>query len=143
MQGALADLNVWLALTWRNHAFHEMAREWFYASEAPCCFCRVTQMGLLRLMTNRKILAEEVLTQEQAWGAYRRLLGDPQIVFLEEPGGLDVRWQTLSSRSSPSTKRWTDDYLAAFAMTAELRLVTFDRGFSTYEGLQFEIPVRE
>lgn len=140
MQGALADLNVWLALAWRNHAFHGVAREWFFGCGESCCFCRVTQMGLLRLMTNRKILAGDVLTQEQSWGVYRRLLGDPQVAFREEPGELELRWQTLSSRSSSATKRWTDDYLASFALTADLRLITFDRGFAAYEGLEVGIP---
>ena len=30
---------------------------------------------------------------------------------------------------------WTDAYLAAFAKCAELRLVTFDKGFTRFPGL--------
>jgi predicted nucleic acid-binding protein len=31
---------------------------------------------------------------------------------------------------------WTDAYLAAFARSAGLRLVTFDRGFARFSGLE-------
>jgi toxin-antitoxin system PIN domain toxin len=135
MQDALPDVNVWLAMAWRNHAFHKAAKKWFHGFEGVCCFCRVTQMGFLRLTTNRKILGGNVLTQAEAWLAYRRLLGDPHVVFREEPASVETEWQTLSSRADPASKRWTDDYLAAFASVAGLRLVTFDQGFSDYPGI--------
>jgi len=135
MRDALPDVNVWLAMAWRNHAFHEAAKKWFRGFDGGCCFCRVTQMGLLRLTTNRKILDSDTLAQAEAWLAYRRLLADPHVMFREEPSSLETEWQTFSSRPSPASKRWTDDYLAAFAMAAGLRLVTFDRGFSNYPGI--------
>jgi toxin-antitoxin system PIN domain toxin len=135
MQGALLDVNVWLAMAWYKHGFHETAKQWFHSFGGACCFCRVTQMGLLRLATNQKILGDDTLTQAEAWLAYRRLLADPHVMFREEPSSIETEWQTFSSRAAPASKRWTDDYLAAFAMAAGLRVVTFDRGFSAYPGI--------
>ncbi|WP_170160387.1 hypothetical protein [Prauserella muralis] len=36
----------------------------------------------------------------------------------------------ISAREDNSHKLWTDDYLAAFAQTSELELVTLDTGFA-------------
>lgn len=38
-----------------------------------------------------------------------------------------------------SPKLWQDAYLAAFAVTADLGLITFDHGFSKFTGLRLEI----
>jgi predicted nucleic acid-binding protein len=35
-----------------------------------------------------------------------------------------------------STNVWTDAYLAAFAITADIELVTFDQAFTQFKGLR-------
>jgi len=71
----------------------------------------------------------DVLTQEQAWEAFDRWLQDDRVGFLEEPAGLDTPFRELTRSRSSSTKDWADSYLAAFALTSQLTLVTFDRAF--------------
>lgn len=123
------DINVWVALTHAGHAHHEVARSWFDSLEPDCRFhfCRFTQLGFLRLLTAEAVLGEEVLTQVEAWSVYDRWLEDDRVGFLEEPPGLDRRFRSLTRLKSASPKAWADAYLAAFAATAQVTLVTFDR----------------
>lgn len=55
--------------------------------------------------------------------------------MLAEPSGLDDQLGVLSDGGATSPNWWTDAYLAAFGICAGMRLVTFDRGFSKFAGL--------
>ena len=50
---------------------------------------------------------------------------------MNEPTGLEPRFRTLTRRRTPAPKDWGDSYLAAFAASGELTLVTFDRALRT------------
>lgn len=78
-------------------------------------------------------------TQVEAWRAFDVLRASPRVEWLAEPLGFQSDWRRLSSRASPSHKRWTDDYLAASALAAGARVVTFDADFKTYSGLTTEL----
>lgn len=133
----LVDTNVWLALTFESHAHHPSAKSWIDSTPPQsCCFCRVTQMGFLRLATNRRIFPADAVPMDRAWELYGRMLTDLHIVYAEEPVGLDTRWQELTQSSKFSTNVWTDAYLAAFAITADIELVTFDQAFTQFKGLR-------
>jgi toxin-antitoxin system PIN domain toxin len=136
-ESALPDANVWLALFLAKHAAHGAARRWLNSrGGAPLILCRVTQMAFLRHLTTAAIMGPNVLTQAAAWREYERLLARDEVVFLAEPNGLEIRWRDYSQQRLPATKRWTDAYLAAFAQGHGLQLVTFDRGFTQYEGTE-------
>lgn len=102
-------------------------------------FCRTTQQSFLRLSTNSALFGQydlPPLTNKAAWAAYTELLLDDHVSFLvEEPAGIDERWRAFADRPSASPKLWMDAYLAAFAFAAGLRLVTTDRAFRQFEGL--------
>ena len=125
------DINVWLALTYEGHVHHAAAAAWFGAvsEDARLLFCRFTQLGLLRLLTAEAVMGDEVMDQQQAWGAYDRWLGDGRVEFVEEPADLESMFRRLTRRRHPAPKDWADAYLAAFAAASELTLVSFDRGF--------------
>jgi predicted nucleic acid-binding protein len=54
---SLPDVNVLPATTAAGHTHHASAHEWFETREpASVGICHVTQMGLLRLLTNPKVL---------------------------------------------------------------------------------------
>ena len=89
-------------------------------------FCRVTEMALLRLLTNPVVTQGDALTRRQAWDVVLALQADPRVRFLPEPRGLGQLWIALSKRDDRSHLLWTDDYLAAFAQAAEAELVTLD-----------------
>lgn len=126
------DVNVWVALTHGRHAHHRIAADWFQQCEEAVYFCRFTQLGLLRLLTNEQVMGTEAMSQSAAWQAYHRWFEDERIDFHREPETPEFEkiFRELSSRSRRSTKLWADAYLAAFAMTAGLTLVTFDRALS-------------
>lgn len=53
----LADANAWLALAFSDHLHHAKAKAWFDGEfDGACAFSRVTQMALLRHLTNSKIM---------------------------------------------------------------------------------------
>jgi len=127
------DINVWVALTYEGHVHHGIAAEWFEAlsSDATLTFCRFTQLGLLRLLTAKAVMGDEVMTQPQAWAAYDRWLQDPRVELVDEPPELEPRFRALTRLRQPATKDWADSYLAAFATVGQLTPVTFDKGLGT------------
>ncbi len=83
-------------------------------------------MSLLRLLTQPAVMGTLVQTQRGAWATYAQTLQDFRVSFGQEPVSLSAAFERVSSRDEISPKRWTDDYLAAFATQSGLTLVTFD-----------------
>src|SRR5688572_14695649 len=92
-------------------------------------FCRITQMGMLRLLTNPRVMRQAVLSQAQAWDIYYKVRNDARTLLLSEPDGLEARWRGLTTKASSSNELWTDCYLRAFADAAGLTIATFDKKF--------------
>ena len=136
----LPDVNVWIALSADRHVHHAAARRWFLTLErGGSVFCRVTQRGFLRLITNRRIMGDEVLNQQDAWEVYEKLARDKRVLFAAEPAEIESVWKRYSQGLFSGTNAWTDAYLAAFAAIHDLMLVSFDRGFQKLEGLNATI----
>jgi predicted nucleic acid-binding protein len=58
----LLDVNVWIALAAERHTHHRVARHWFSnLQDEKLAFCRLTQLGFLRLLTNKHVMQEEVM----------------------------------------------------------------------------------
>jgi toxin-antitoxin system PIN domain toxin len=127
------DINVWVALTYEGHAHHRTAAAWFAAlkPDVSIVFCRLTQLGLLRLLTTEAVMGDEVMTQPQAWAAYDQWHQDSRVGFIDEPTEIEPRFRALTRLRQPATKDWADSYLVAFANVGQLTLVTFDRGLRT------------
>jgi uncharacterized protein len=125
------DVNVWLALSYERHVHYPIARTWIERldEDSRFCFCRFTQISLLRLLTTEAVMSTDVLSQAGAWQVYDRWLADDRIVFIEEPSLMEASFRALSHQKRPSPKDLADAYLASFASTAGLRLVTFDHAF--------------
>lgn len=124
------DLNVWLALSYQAHVHHRIASAWFnsLSDSVRVCFCRMSQIGLLRLLTTEAIMtAEEVLNQKQAWRVYDQWLEDGRVIFLDEPAALEISFREASQLRRAAPKDWADSYLIAFAQSAGIQLVTFDQ----------------
>jgi uncharacterized protein len=123
----LVDVGVWLAAVWGRHAHYPVASEWFNRQADDMVFCRVTQMGLLRLLSNPAIMGGDAVDRSQAWRLLDQLWSDERVLWAEEPDGLEPVWRAISARDDKSHKLWTDDYLAAFAQVGDLKLATLDR----------------
>ena len=90
-------------------------------------FSRFTQISLHRLLATRAAMNNDPMTQAEAWSLYDRWFHDDRVHFLNEPPGVEAGFRAISGRSHPDPKLWADAYLAAFANSEEIRLVTFDR----------------
>jgi len=124
----LPDVNVWLALASERHIHAGTCSDWLNSLESSeIVFCRVTQMGLLRLLTKEAVMGRDVLSSRDAWRTYRSILSDARIGFAPEPFTLEQKWQELTMQNWATPNVWTDAYLAAFARAAEFHLVTLDR----------------
>jgi toxin-antitoxin system PIN domain toxin len=125
-------VNVWLALAHEIHPHHEVVVEWGESldDDDVLCFCRFTQLGLLRLLTNQSAMGADVLTQRKAWAIYDAFLKPARAQLLEEPRGIDPIFRQQTNRNEVSTKQWADGYLSAFALAAGIRLVTLDRALA-------------
>ena len=135
----LPDVNVWIAIAADRHEHHATARQWFDSVSVPVCFCRVTQMAFLRLLTNPKVMGEDILCPVKAISVYRQLITDERVRLAPEPQNIENAWISLMSIHAASGSTWTDAYLAAFAMDADFRLITFDRGMGRWPGLALEL----
>jgi len=122
----LPDVNVWIALAVGEHTHNVAARRWLDNFDERVVFCRVTQMGLLRLLTNQHVLRGDAFSPTRAWASYEKYIDDSRISRVEEPAGLDHHWRTSTMKEQQGSNRWTDTYLAAFASAAGFTLVTFD-----------------
>src|ERR1700680_1471359 len=130
MRSYLADINVWVALILDSHTGHAKATAFFETlARDQLCFCRFTQIGFLRMLTNRSVMGPQLLTQQKAWPLYDRLCQDERIRYLSEPAALEPRFRRFTQGRLPAHKGWSDGYLAAVAGETGLTLATFDRDF--------------
>jgi hypothetical protein len=123
----LVDVGVWLAAVWGRHLHYPAASGWLNQQADDLVFCRVTQMGLLRLLSNPAIMGDDSVDRSQAWRLFDQLWSDERVQWADEPDELDAVWRAISARDDKSHKLWTDDYLAAFAQAGGLTLATLDR----------------
>lgn len=126
------DVNVWVALSYDRHVHHFAAFRWFgaLAPTSRLFFCRLTQLGLLRLLSAPVVMGpDQAMSQQEAWKAYDSWLEDQRVEFLDEPSGLESAFRVLTRSLQASPKDWADSYLAAFAQASRLTVVTFDRAF--------------
>jgi len=142
--GDLPDINVWLALAVQEHPHHEAARRYWADARAESAatgqsglgpdlwFCRVTMLGLVRLLCQPRAVGPGALDPSAAWALYARYRALPFVGLLAEPEGCDDALQAILGAGPLPPRGWTDAYLAALARSAGLRLVTFDRDFERF-----------
>ncbi|HEY3291027.1 MAG TPA: TA system VapC family ribonuclease toxin [Anaerolineae bacterium] len=134
---SLFDVNVLLAICHADHVHHSNAMQWLDSIEmrSDIVVCRVSQLGLLRLLNTPAVMLGQSRDVSGAWRDYDKLLYDQRFVFLNEPYQMDAIWRCMMPARLISPKLWQDAYLAAFAIAAGLRFVTFDRGFRQFTNL--------
>ena len=140
MKPCLVDVNVWLALLVARHVHHQSARRWFATLAAgEAGICRIVQLALVRLLGNRAILGDDVVPAAGAWHTICSLMEDERVEFVAEPPAVDSILPELFRYPVPTGKLVGDAYLAAFAMAGSRRIVTADRGFQQFRGLEVEL----
>lgn len=139
----LADVNLWLASVVEAHPHHLAARTWWskrvLRSGARVAFCRITQLGFLRLLTNENVMGKERCTVPRAWQIYGQLAAQRPVVFAREPKRLEEVLTDFTKFGGSSRNFWTDAYLAAFAQAGGFTFATFDQGFERFPNLELSL----
>lgn len=125
------DINVWLALLIDDHIHRPTALAWWRACRSDqIAFSRLTQVGVLRLLTTSAAMNGQPLSMAEAWSAHDYMYLDDRVVFLPEPTMLERAFRNAASDRQASPKLWADAYIAAFAEAARAQVVTFDRALA-------------
>jgi uncharacterized protein len=140
MKRCFPDINVWFALAVGDHTHHRAAVAWWEGNSALAGFCRITQLGLMRLLTTASAMGGQPLTNAEAWAVYDAFLTDSRVRVFPELPALDGLFHAFSALPHASPKVWADAYLAAHAAANEATLVTFDQAFTTY-GIECRVLV--
>ena len=133
----LPDLNVWLALVWPEHSHHHHALHyWEVQASDQVLFSTVTALGLVRLVSQPKLMGPAVRNPAEASALLDALCQQPGVGLAEpEHDGWEVFHQLLRGGEIPA-RLYTDAHLAALAIANGWRLVSFDRDFERFAGLQ-------
>lgn len=127
----LPDVNVWFALTREDHEHRVAALDWWNSLEDDrVAIVRVTQFGLLRLLTNSVAMNKRPLTMLEAWAVYEKIYDDDRVEFLSEPQGIDRAFKKHTSLPLSSHGLWADRWLIAFAELTGAVLITCDKALS-------------
>lgn len=124
------DMNVWLALATVEHTHSALARSWWKSEAGTIAFCRLTQLGFLRLMTTAAAMDGKPLTIAEAWRVYDRLYDDDRVTLVAEPVEVEKRFREKAVGRTASPKVWADAWLLATAQEAGGALVTFDKALA-------------
>ena len=134
----LPDLNVWLALAATQHPHHAQALTyWEQQASGQVLFCTVTALGLVRLLSQPKLMGASVLGSAEASDLLQAFRHQPGVAMAApEHDGWDLFHTLLSSAELPARLQ-TDAYLAALVIANGWRLVSFDRDFERFKGLNW------
>ena len=132
----LPDLNVWLALASPTHKHHSSALAyWEEQASQQVLFCTVTALGLVRLVMQPKVMGDAALTAAAASALLDQFVQQPGVSYAQPSSeGWDVFHGFMRQADLPP-RLCTDAYLAALAITNQWRLVSFDRDFQSFSGL--------
>lgn len=127
----IPDVNVWFALTREDHEHRDAALQWWRDSDdCQIGLVRVTQFGLLRLLTNPVAMNKRPLSMLEAWRVYEKLFQDDRVRFLGEPIEIDAIFKKHTNLQTASHNLWADRWLLAFAEACDATLVTCDKALS-------------
>ena len=137
----LPDLNVWLALASADHSHYRQAvHYWEQQASERVLFCTVTALGLVRLVRQPKLMGSAVMNAAEASALLQAFCQQPGVsLAAPEDDGFDLFHHFLRHGDLPA-RLCTDTYLAALAIAKGWRLVSFDRDFERFEGLQWLQP---
>ncbi len=139
VNGDIPDINVWLALAVEEHPHHAVAKAYWQAlqanpiAERGLWFCRVTMLGLIRLLAQPKVMGKGVLTLAQANVVYQNFLAVPGIGLLADNESTDEILRGFLNIGNLPNRYCTDAYLAALSESSGTRLVTFDEDFTRFK----------
>lgn len=138
---SIADVNVFLPLLIRPHPAHQTAVAWFNAQpDGGVGWCLPVKLGVLRLLCNPRVMGSDALAPSRALDVWMALVANPRLAEVSRlPAEHDAHLRRLIADRAPSPNLWTDAWLAALAICLSCRMVTFDRGFRSFEGIDLQL----
>lgn len=124
MSSALLDVNVLLALAWASHPQFAAAEKWFLAERPRWASCPLTELGFLRLSSNRNVIPNAG-TPQLALRALEMLRQQARHEFW--PDDFSPADEPLLGRLQ-GHNQVTDAYLLGLARKNRGVLVSFDVG---------------
>ena len=120
-----------------EHSHHQHAvHYWEDQASDRVLFSTVTALGLMRLVSQPKLMGPAVRNPAEASALLDALCQQPGVGLAEpERDGWEVFHQLLRGGEIPA-RLYTDAHLAALAIANGWRLVSFDRDFERFAGLQ-------
>lgn len=136
----LIDVNVWVALSTASHVHFNRAKTYLDTESASKVgFCRLTMLGMMRLIMNPTIMQSAAYTSSGAWQLYTDYLSQSRVTFVQESVLIDDLLEDWQLKGLIHSSTWTDAAIAALAIKSGARLVTFDKGFQKYPGLEVHV----
>jgi uncharacterized protein len=140
MKPSLVDANAWLALLAPRHVRHEAAKRWFASLAAgEAGLCRMVEMSLIRLLGNPAVMGAGRVSPAHAWNFIQQLAEDERVEFLAEPSEIESQLTRLLRTPVAMAEFAGAAYLAAFALATSRALVTAERGFRQFRGLDVQL----
>jgi uncharacterized protein len=141
-RACLVDVNVLVPVLLPQHPAYGAAHAWLMGrpAEAPACWAVPTQLGVLRLLSQPRVMGDAALTPERAlqtWDNLVRAAGLQAIT--STPPAHTQHLRKLVAGRAISANLWTDAWLAAMALSLDSEMVSFDRGFRSFEGLHLTL----
>jgi len=99
-------------------------------------------LGMLRLLTNQRVMGDDMLSLAEAWDVYDDWRQDPRVDLIPEPPGIEPMFRQATAPFSKvaASNVVADCYLVGFAQAAGARVVTFDKGLARTAQLR-KVPV--
>ena len=131
MTAYLLDVNVMLALSWPEHAFHNRVQEWFrrYGAKAWAT-CPIVQAGFVRILSNPSF-SRRAVTPKEALDALEINLRHSGHQFWPDDISLVAGLGNLRPRIV-GHNQITDAYLVALAIHHRGKLATMDRAIAAW-----------
>jgi len=138
---SIADVNVFLPLLIRAHPAHGAAFDWFEAQpNAGVGWALPVKLGVLRLLCNSRVMGSDALAPTAALDVWTALAANPRLGEVNRlPTDHEACLRRLLADRDPSPNIWTDAWLAALAMCLSCEMVTFDRGFRAFDGVNLRL----
>lgn len=138
----LADVNVLIYAFRQDSPHHAACKTWLdetIAGNARFAVSPLVLSGVVRITTNRKAYREPS-TLGEAFGFCSDLLGQPHCQIVR-PG--DRHWEIFTDLCTGAGIQGadvSDAWFAALAIEHGCTLITYDRGFDRFSGLDWKLP---